>query len=98
MQVTFKKQVQAWKDVLLRGYDPENLKKYSEEFHTAASKVNKMGTSLKVEVADADVRLAPAGMPALQTWRSAPRGAGIPAGNGDFPVAGFSIPGGRRAD
>jgi hypothetical protein len=26
-------------------------------------------------------------MPALQTWRSAPRGAGIPAGNGDILVA-----------
>ncbi len=56
MQLTFKKQVQAWKDVLLRGHDPENLKKYSEEFRAEASKVNEMGTALKAEVQDADVR------------------------------------------
>jgi hypothetical protein len=36
---------------------------------------------------------APAGMPALQTWRSAPRGAGILSGNGDFPVAGAAFEG-----
>ncbi|MGO8794574.1 MAG: methyl-accepting chemotaxis protein [Candidatus Sulfotelmatobacter sp.] len=31
-QLTFKKQVQAWKDILLRGSDPESLKKYEGEF------------------------------------------------------------------
>jgi methyl-accepting chemotaxis protein len=56
MQVTFKKQVQAWKDVLLRGHDPENLKKYSEEFHAAGAKVNELGRSLEAQVSDADVR------------------------------------------
>jgi hypothetical protein len=35
-----------------------------------------------------DAQTTPARMPALQTWRSAPRGAGIRVGNGDFPVAG----------
>jgi methyl-accepting chemotaxis protein len=36
MQLTFKKEVQEWKDVLLRGRDPEALKKYSDGFHQDA--------------------------------------------------------------
>ncbi len=30
LTVDFKKQVQAWKDVLLRGYDPANLEKVQD--------------------------------------------------------------------
>ena len=43
VQVTFKKQVQAWKDLLLRGYDAENQKKYAGEFHATAAKVLESG-------------------------------------------------------
>jgi methyl-accepting chemotaxis protein len=32
VQVTFKKQVQSWKDILVRGSDPQNLQKYRDEF------------------------------------------------------------------
>jgi methyl-accepting chemotaxis protein len=33
IQVSFKKEVQSWKDTLLRGADPEKLKQYEAELH-----------------------------------------------------------------
>lgn len=39
IQLSFKKQVQEWKDVLLRGDNPQDLEKYSNNFHAMASKV-----------------------------------------------------------
>jgi methyl-accepting chemotaxis protein len=47
MQVTFKKQVQAWKDILIRGSDPAAFKKYSAEFHSLQSKVRELSGALK---------------------------------------------------
>ena len=32
VQVDFKKQVQEWKDILLRGHNPEDLAKYTQQF------------------------------------------------------------------
>ncbi|MBZ5606699.1 MAG: hypothetical protein LAP38_00465 [Acidobacteriia bacterium] len=52
MQVTFKKQVQEWKDVLLRGYNPEDLSKYSGQFHAQAAKVRDAGSALQSSVTD----------------------------------------------
>ncbi|MFI5304670.1 MAG: methyl-accepting chemotaxis protein [Nitrospiria bacterium] len=56
MQVNFKKQVQAWKDILLRGYDPEKLKKYSEEFTLLEKTVSQNAEDLHKNNLDDDNR------------------------------------------
>jgi methyl-accepting chemotaxis protein/methyl-accepting chemotaxis protein-1 (serine sensor receptor) len=55
MQVTFKKQVQAWKDILIRGSDPAALQKYSGEFHTHEAAVRELAASLVRGDADAEL-------------------------------------------
>jgi methyl-accepting chemotaxis protein len=57
MQVNFKKQVQAWKDILLRGYDPEKLKKYTEEFSTLEKTVNQNAEDLHKNMLDPENRI-----------------------------------------
>ena len=37
--IEFKSEVQEWKDILLRGGDPEDLKRYSDAFHERAGRV-----------------------------------------------------------
>jgi methyl-accepting chemotaxis protein len=56
LQVTFKKQVQAWKDILLRGSDRTNLGKYSAEFFTLEKKVDDNAASLHAVVSSSDVQ------------------------------------------
>jgi len=55
-QVLLKKQVQAWKDILLRGSDPANLEKYSKEFFSMEKNVDEATADLQKKVNDGDAR------------------------------------------
>jgi methyl-accepting chemotaxis protein len=47
MQVAFKKQVQEWKNVLLRGHVPEDLQKYRRQFLERESEVRELARDLR---------------------------------------------------
>ena len=51
-QVDFKKQVQEWKDILLRGHRPEDLTKYTQQFREAEAKVRDETLALSRQVRD----------------------------------------------
>jgi methyl-accepting chemotaxis protein len=52
LQLTFKKQVQEWKDVLVRGKDPALLVKHSEAFHAKDAEVQRTAEDLAAKVSD----------------------------------------------
>ncbi len=54
-QLDFKKQVQEWKDTLLRGSDPAMFKKYSDQFVQREAAVDQDLTALQKLFADAGV-------------------------------------------
>ena len=56
MQVKFKIQVQEWKDTLLRGSDPESMKKYSQAFHDDEKTVKAMADALQAAAPDPQIR------------------------------------------
>jgi methyl-accepting chemotaxis protein len=51
-QVDFKKQVQEWKDILLRGQNPDDLAKYAKQFHEQEAKVMAEAQTLAGTVED----------------------------------------------
>jgi methyl-accepting chemotaxis protein len=51
-QVDFKKQVQEWKDILLRGQNPDDLVKYAKQFHEQEAKVKAEAQTLAGTVRD----------------------------------------------
>jgi len=56
MQVGFKKQVQEWKNILLRGSDPTDLATYRASFARESDAVRATGAALKRTVSDAEAR------------------------------------------
>jgi methyl-accepting chemotaxis protein-1 (serine sensor receptor) len=58
MQVLFKKEVQEWKDILLRGSDPAMLAKYTTAFRAQGIAVDSAARSLKASATDSTVARA----------------------------------------
>ena len=56
VQVDFKKQVQEWKDILLRGHNPDDLAKYTKQFHDEEAQVRAGAQALADESQDEQVR------------------------------------------
>jgi len=56
MQVAFKKQVQVWKDILIRGQNPEDLEKYTKEFYHHEELTVQLAERLKAEIRQPEIR------------------------------------------
>ena len=56
VQVDFKKEVQEWKDTLLRGHNPKDLAKYSKQFHDKEVAVRRGAVALAETVQDDGAR------------------------------------------
>jgi len=56
MQLTFKKQVQEWKDVLLRGHEEANYNKYRDAFFAKEAKVDSLADALAGIKLDAEAQ------------------------------------------
>jgi methyl-accepting chemotaxis protein len=56
MVTEFKKQVQEWKDTLLRGSDPQKLEKYWGQFLKQEEKIQTLGDQLQSHLTDQDAK------------------------------------------
>lgn len=56
IQVGFKKQVQEWKDILLRGHTPDDLARYTRQFHEEESSVRSGAEALAAGMQDPESR------------------------------------------
>jgi methyl-accepting chemotaxis protein len=56
IQVDFKKQVQEWKDILLRGHNPNDLFAYTKQFYEMEQRVRDGTAALSVQVQDAEAK------------------------------------------
>ena len=100
IQVNFKKEVQEWKDTLLRGYTPKDLTTYTKQFHEREAAVRDGAVALSKTVQDDQARQLLVQFVAADDAMSAKYESAYEvfvAGNADFKAADKLVRGQDRA-